>query len=183
MKKIALTAAGAILVAGLLSNVSAFAAVQTTNVEARATVQSTISIATTGDVSITAQPTGAVFTGTNTVTVNTNSIAGYVLNLRATASANLTSGANSITPTTGSFSVPATMGTNMWGYRVDGAGGFGASGAATYAAVTVAGQNIKTTATRATNDTTAVIYGVSVNGSQPSGVYTGQVTYTATTNS
>ncbi len=173
---------GAALVAGLLSGGSVLAATSSANTTVNANVQSVISLTTSGTVSLTPVPGAGVDSGVDTVTVNTNSSNGYILNLKATTSNQLVSGANSIAATSGSWAIPATMSTNSWGYRIDGLGNFGA-GTSTYAAVTTAGQNLKTTSTTAVNDVTSVLYGAQVTSSQPSGVYSGQVTYTATTNS
>lgn len=182
MKKTISVVGTLLAVSLLLPGLSAFAATNSADVVVNATVASTIAITTSGTVTVNPVAGAGVASGVDTVTVNTNSSNGYVLNLKATTSNQLTSGTNSIAATSGSWATPATMSTNSWGYRIDGLGNFG-TGTTTYAAVTVAGQNVKTTSTTAVNDVTSVRYGVSVNSSQPSGIYTGQVTYTATTNS
>lgn len=173
---------GAALVAGLLSGGSVLAATSSANTTVNANVQSVISLTTSGTVTLNPVPGDGVSSGVDTVTVNTNSHNGYVLNLRATTTDRLVKGTDFMGPTSGSWGVPATMSSNSWGYRIDGLGNFGA-GTSTYAAVTTAGQNLKTTSTTAVNDVTSVLYGAQVTYSQPSGVYSGQVTYTATTNS
>lgn len=183
MKKIFSVVGGVALVLGLsLPGAGVFAATTSTNVTIDAQVLSTISITTSDTVTINPVPGAGVATGADTVTVNTNSSNGYVLNLRATTSNQLVSGANSLSATSGNWATPATMSTNSWGYRVDGVGNFG-TGTSTYAAVPTTNQALKTTGTTAVDDVTSVIYGASVNSSQPSGTYTGQVTYTAVTNS
>lgn len=166
-----------------LSSVNALAATQSANVRVNATVLSTISITTSTTVTLNPVPGAGVASNVDTVTVNTNSHNGYVLNLKAASSANLSNGTDVLSATSGSWTNPATMSTNSWGYRVDGLGNFGPSGSTTYAGVTTTGQNLKTTSTHASNDITSVRYGAAVNSAQPSGTYTGQVTYTATTNS
>jgi hypothetical protein len=163
------------------------------------TIGSTINLFTTStNVNLAATPTGAGVqsTASDTVTVSTNNSAGYNLSLaESNASSALVSGGNSIPAITGStFAAPVALTANTWGYRVDGAGGFGAGpttgatnatiGAIKYAAVpaTASPQQLKTTAATATNDTTTVWYSVAVNTATPSGAYTNSVTYTATTN-
>jgi hypothetical protein len=162
------------------------------------TIGSTINVFTTsGTVSLAATPTGAGVqtTSNDNVTVSTNNTAGYTLAIAETnASSALVSGANTIPATSGTFAAPVALSANNWGYRVDGAGGFGATttvaatnvaiGAIKYAAVpaTASPQTLKTTATTATNDVTKVWYSVAVDTSTPSGTYTNGVTYTATTN-
>src|SRR4030088_1006516 len=101
---------------------------------ATTTVSSVISpvislLTTAGTVNINATPTvGGVQTiASDTVTVSTNDSAGYTLKLGETgASANLVSGGNTITPIGGTFASPIAETADSWGYRVDGAGGFGA---------------------------------------------------------
>lgn len=184
MKKTFSVVGGLVLVVGIaLSSVNALAATQSANVRVNATVLSTISITTSTTVTLNPVPGAGVASNVDTVTVNTNSHNGYVLNLKAASSANLSNGTDVLSATSGSWTNPATMSTNSWGYRVDGLGNFGPSGSTTYAGVTTTGQNLKTTSTHASNDITSVRYGAAVNSAQPSGTYTGQVTYTATTNS
>ncbi len=161
-------------------------------------IGSTINVFTTsGTVNLNATPTGSGVqtTASDTVTVSTNSTAGYTLSLaETTASSSLVSGGNNITATIGTYASPTALVANKWGYRVDSLGTFGsgptsaisnvAIGALTYAAVpaTASPQTLKTTAVTATNDTTTVWYSVAVNTATPSGTYTNSVTYTATTN-
>ncbi len=182
---------------GLLSiPIAASASTATTTVSSN--IGAVISLLTTsGTVNINATPTGSgVQTISNdTVTVSTNDVAGYTLQLAETgASSTLNSGANNIAASSGSQAVPIAQAINTWGYRVDGIGGFGAGptsgqtnaavGAIKFAGVpaTASPNTIKTTATTASNDTTSVWYGVAVNTSTPNGTYTNSVTYTATAN-
>ena len=84
---------------------------------------------------------------------------------------------------------------NEWGYRIDGALGFGAgptsaitsqpSSSLTFAGVPLLGapQEIKVTASGApSGDVTNVWYGIRADISKPSGTYTSTVTYTAIIN-
>jgi hypothetical protein len=185
--------------AGLsLAMVSSTANAATTATTVSSAVGATISLlSSNGTVTINTTPTGAgVQTiASDTVTVSSNDSAGYTLKLAETAAATaLTSGANTIPATAGTYATPVAMAVNTWGYRIDSLGSFGAGptsgisnqaiGSATFAAVpaTASPQTIKTTAATATNDTTTVWYGVATNTSQPSGTYTNSVTYTATAN-
>ena len=170
----------------------------TTTTTVSSSIGSTIGLlSSSGTVSIDATPTaGGVQTiASDTVTVSTNNTAGYTLQIAETgASSALVSGGNSIAATSGTQASPVALAANTWGYRVVGAGGFGATAtsavsnvaisALTFAAVPATGapNTIKTTSATASNDTTTVWYGVAVNTSTPSGTYTNSVTYTATAN-
>lgn len=127
--------------------------------------------------------------------VSTNNTAGYRLTLaNSDATTNLVSGGNTIAAHTGTQASPTALATNRWGYRVVNVGGFGAtaysgesnitSSASTWAGVPATGSanTIKTTASTANLDLTTVWYAVRATSSQPAGVYTDTVTYTATTN-
>lgn len=176
---------------------AADAATSNSNTTVSSAVSSTISMTSGGTVNINTLPTstGVQTTSSDSVSVSTNNSAGYSLQLAETSSATaLTSGSNTIAATGGTYASPAALTANKWGYRVDGVGNFGAGptnavsnasiGSLTYAAVPATGspQQLKSTATTATNDITNVWYSVATNTSQPSGTYTNSVTYTATTN-
>lgn len=162
-----------------------------------ATVNSVISITTSTNVAIDLTPTpgGVVSSSNDTVTVNTNNNAGYTLTLsNSDATTDLVSGGDLIPSHAGTQAAPTALANNTWGYRVVGVGGFGAGAYAselnnttstsTWAGVPAVGaeNTLKTTASTATNDITTVWYGVRVNASQPNGIYSDTVTYTATTN-
>lgn len=164
-----------------------------------ASIGDTISMAVSGNVSLSITPTGAgsISTNSHTVTVTTNNSTGYALTL-ATSSAtrDLVSGVNTISPSSGTFASPATgLAANTWGYRVDGVGEFGAgpssavtnqsSSALSWAGVPASGDEdtIKTTSTASTGgDATTFWYGANATTAKPSGNYTQTVVYTATTN-
>lgn len=160
-------------------------------------VGSAISITSGGNVTVDVTPTSsAVQTiADDVVTVNTNNSAGYTLQIADSDAANtLVSGGNSIPALGGSVAVPVVQTANTWGFRVDDEGGFGAGptadqsngaiGALEFAGVPVNASpaTIKTTNAVASNDVTTVWYGVAANNTQPTGSYSGQVTYTATAN-
>jgi len=154
-------------------------------------------LTSSGTVNLNAIPSGSgVQTiASDTVTVSTNNSAGYTLKLGETgASSALVSGGNSIVASTGSQASPIAQTANSWGYRIDGVGGFGAGtttaassqaiGAVKFAAVPETGSpdTLVTTAATASNATTTVWYGLAVNTTAATGIYTNSVTYTATTN-
>jgi hypothetical protein len=163
-----------------------------------ASVASTISMTTSATVNVALTPTsgGVVSSASDTVSVATNSANGYALSLSdGDTNTNLVNGANTIAAHAGTFNTPTALAANTWGYRVVSAGGFTSTA---YSAETNAGsststwaglpssaspQQLKTTSTTATADTTTVWYGVKANTSIPNGSYSDTVTYTATTNS
>lgn len=195
MKKKQFAAAGfASLVA--LSPVVASAASTSANTVVNATVASVISMTTATPVSISITPTpgGVVSSSSDTVTVNTNSSTGWTLTLADNdTDTDLESGGNAFAAHAGTFAVPTALANNTWGYRIVGAGGFGGtaysgetnngSSTSTWAGVASSASpvQIKSSGGVATNDTTTVWYGVKATSTQPSGVYTDTVTYTATT--
>lgn len=196
VKQLSIPAVGLLAFAALILPISAVSAVESTTT-VNGTVGSAITVSSSPTVALNVTPTatGATTTASGTVTVSTNHTAGYNLALESnTASRNLVKGADTIPPSTGTPASPVAIANNTWGWRVDGAGTFGAgptaavSNQATYA-TTFAGipaqgtpTTIKTTAATAANDVTTVWYGMRVTSSQPSGVYTNSVLYTALTN-
>jgi hypothetical protein len=162
-------------------------------------ISSVISLLTTnGTVNVDVLPTGsgAQTVASDTVTVSTSDTSGYTLSLSETgASSALVSGSNTIPASSGSQAVPVVQATNTWGYAVQSVGGFNGSGYAPASSTAISGtlkfagmpatgtpNTLKTTSGTASNDTTTVWYAVAANTSQPSGIYTDSVTYTATAN-
>lgn len=181
----------------LVSPIIVSAATNTASTTISATVNSVISISSSSSVAISLTPTpgGVVSSASDTVTVNTNNTLGYNLTLsNADATSNLTSGSNTITAISGTQASPTALTAGKWGYRVVNVGGFGStaysaesnntSSTSTWAGVppSGSGNTIKNTSSIASNDTTTVWYGVKVTSSQPGGIYSDTVTYTATTN-
>jgi len=159
----------------------------------------TISIATSGTVTLpaTTNPSGVVTIDKDIVTVTTNSSGGYTLSLESVSgsSSQLVNGGEVIPAISATAASPATLGLNEWGYRIDGALGFGAgptsaitsqpSSSLTFAGVPLLGapQDIKVTASSApSGDVTNVWYGVRADMTKPAGTYTSTVTYTAVLN-
>jgi len=166
----------------------------TANSSVEATVSSVISVTSSGTVPITVTPTGAGAESTaasDTVTVNSNDGDGYNLTVSssdATATMagfrddGVTSNGSTLAAAAGTYGTPAALGTNTWGWRVDGLGTFGASGTTTYAGMPVLAspQNIRSTTAVGSNEVTTVKYAVKVNTAVPNGIYKETVTYTAT---
>lgn len=192
--KIAAFGISALSVLALPVAVSALTATTTISSQVGAVISL---LTTSGTVNIDTTPngTGVQTIASDTVTVSTNDSAGYTLKLgETTAVGTLTSGANTIPASSGTFAAPVAMANNTWGYRVDGAGGFGAGpttsasnaavGAVKFAKIpaTASPDTLKATAAVATNDVTTVWYGVATTTATPSGTYTNSVTYTATAN-
>lgn len=185
-----------VVAVGLVAAPLASAANQSATTTINATVNPVISISTQTTVAFAVTPTlaGSASSASDTVTVSTNRNSGYNLKLEDNDATNTLSGPGTIAATSGSFALPAAMSADSWGYRVDGAGTFGAgptnaqtdaaSLAGTWAAVPVLGSpnTIKTTASTASGDTTTVWYGAFVTTAKPDGLYSDVVKYTATTN-
>ena len=119
----------AVLGAASLSGAAVFAASNSSNTVINAAIGSTISISTSGTVTLNITPTasGSATSASDTVSVSTNNATGYTLQLAdADATVTLTNGGNTIAAASGTFAAPAALGVNTWGYRIDGAGTFGA---------------------------------------------------------
>ena len=155
----------------------------------------TLSAPTSVDIAVTPAGGTKMSSKSANVLVATNAATGYKLSLSTqSANRNLTNGSQTIMPTAGTQTAPIALSGSAWGYRVNGIGNFGstttaennvASSAYTWAGVPdhVAPHVIRTTTVaNPTAETTAVWYGVSVTGSQQSGIYTATVTYTAINN-
>lgn len=166
-----------------------------TNTTVNAVINSTISMTSSGTVTLNVLPVsgGAQTSASDTVSVSTNHAAGYNLSLANNdANTALVNGAATLTAHTGTFAAPTALANNTWGYAVAG-GAFDASYAvltnATGSATKWAGvpasaspQILKTTATTASGDSTTVWYAAKVDTSKANGTYTDTVVYTATTN-
>ncbi|HMS31291.1 MAG TPA: hypothetical protein PJ984_02760 [Candidatus Saccharibacteria bacterium] len=171
------------------------AATASANTTINATIASVISISTSGTVAIAITPIagGSQTSASDTVTVSTNNAAGYDLTLaNSDATLTLVNGANTIGAHAGTYAAPTALANNTWGYAVGGLGSFDASYTTLTNATTsttkwsgvpssASPQNIKSTATVASGDTTTVWYAVKADTTKPNGVYTDTVTYTATT--
>lgn len=174
--------------------VSAQSATEDTTINA--SVDSTITITTSGSVNIALMPGSSpvVSSASDTVTVNTNATTGYQLTLaNVDASTNLVSGGSDIIVAhSGTPGAPTALADNTWGFAIAGSPfdtSYSAetnndSSTSLWAGVPASGTpaTLKTTSSPASNDVTTVWYGVRVNASQPNGSYTDTVRYTATVN-
>ena len=173
-----------------------YAATSSANTTINANLGSTISISTSGSVTLNVTPVsgGSQTSASDTVSVSTNNSSGYYLTLSdSDANTNLVNGGNNIAAHAGTQASPSALANNRWGYRVDSIGGFSTGGAVennvttssiTYAGIPASGSpnTIKTTGATASGDTTTVWYAVKADTTNPKGTYTDIVTYTATTN-
>ena len=155
----------------------------------------TLSAPTSVDIAVTPAGGTKMSSKSANVLVATNAATGYKLSLSTqSTNRNLTNGSQTITPIAGTQTAPVALSGSAWGYRVNGIGNFGstttvennvASSAYTWAGIPdhAAPHVIRTTTVaNPTAETTTVWYGVSVTGSQQSGIYTATVTYTAINN-
>lgn len=198
--KIAAWAAVVATVAAAPISVAAVSQSSTTNISAD--VQPVISISSGPTVSLSLTPTGGgvISSTSNAVTVSTNKANGYTLAIKdSDATTTLADGANNFT-TNGSPTAADALANGEWGWAVPsattgvGVTGLDASYSALNSSTTVtstwagvnatagANVNIKTTSTTASSDVTTVWFAARAAVTQPTGTYTGAVTYTATTN-
>ena len=134
--------------------------------------QTSLTIATNGNVTIPITPveTGTLGTGSSIVTVTSTDVVGYKLYVKAESSTNMVNGAATL-PASANGS-PAALATNTWGYNTDGSSNF--------VGMSLTNALIKTaTGPFSGGDNTTVTYGVKVDNSKPAGNYTSTVTYTA----
>lgn len=158
-----------------------------------------IGLITSSTVNLAATPTtsGVNSTAEDEVIVDTDASTGYTLTfLDSDTDTTLADGVSTLAASGGTQASPVTLALNTWGYRVDGLAGFGAGPTSaqnsdtstlyTFAGVPASNQaahTLKTTSSAANPaETTHVWYGVRIGTGKPSGIYTGQVTYTAVTN-
>ena len=198
MKKINIYRIGSTIavIGALFAPVAASAVSSPATTTINATIGSVISMTTSGTVALAVTPTGsgAATSASDSVSVSTNNTLGYTLTLAdSDATTTLVNGGNTIPAGAGTFATPVTLANNTWGYRVDNVGAFGtgptsaqsnqASLSGSWAGVPATGSahTLKSTSTTATNDATTVWYGVKADTTNPNGVYTDAVTYTATT--
>lgn len=124
-------------------------------------------------------------TAKSTPRVATNSEYGYTLTIEmATTEQRLHNSQSNtyINAASGTWNSPAKLGTNTWGYALDGAPEFAGD---KFTAVPPYGTNrqvIKTSNTAVTNDATPMVFGAELDLLQRPGVYSGTILYTATVN-
>jgi hypothetical protein len=135
--------------------------------------ETSLSIATDGDVSIEITPTveGILSTGTSKVTVTSTDVEGYKLYIRAldnTSMENL----GYLLPASSNQS-PASLTMNTWGYNTDASNNF--------IGITLDNKLIHSIATPVKEgDITTVTYGVMLDMAKPAGNYVADIVYTAT---
>jgi hypothetical protein len=142
-------------------------------------------------------PSGKCTVQSDTASVLTDSTSGYSLTMTTSTTNNaMTSGSNSIAPSSGTAASPVTLGMNTWGYRVDSLSGFGAGPTSAQSSGSVpsvpfagvpasnqAGTQVASSISPANPaESTTIWYGVCADSSVPAGSYTATVTYTAVTN-
>lgn len=134
--------------------------------------ETSLSIATTGDLIIPVTPTtgGSLETGTNTVTVTSTDVMGYKLYIRSLDSTDML---NIDVPLAASDNdTPAPLSVNTWGYNTNGTSNF--------IGIRTTDRLIKSTLAPATSgEDTDVTYGVNIDLSKPAGNYQTAVIYTA----
>lgn len=158
-----------------------------------------ITLTSSGSVSLSTTPNGSGLcsVASGTASVLTDNPGGYTLVLaNSSTNTNMTDGAHNVAASAGSAASPIMLAANTWGYRVDGLSGFGAGPSSsgsniatpslTFAGVPASNATAATLANTAAPANPAAVttvwYGMCVNTAIPSGTYTTQVTYTATTN-
>lgn len=179
-----------------LSPLVASAATNSANTTVRANIGSTISITSSGTVTMNITPVsgGSQSSVSDTVTVSTNNATGYTLTLAdSDATTTLANGSDTLAAHAGTMAAPTALANNTWGFAVGGAGGFDASYTALtdaststtkWAGVPATGSpvTLKTTSATAASDVTTVWYSAKADTTKPNGAYEDTVTYTATTN-
>lgn len=174
------------------------ASAETSQTVINATIGSTISVQSTGNVNLSINPTAGqakASSGKATVTVSTNNATGYNLKIGMNgADRNLKKGSDNITAHAGTLTAPSVLANNTWGYRVENVGGFAAGNmtaqsnvndlTGTFAGVPASGAEaqIKNHNAAAQSHHTDVLFGAKVDATKPSGTYTGTVVFTATAN-
>lgn len=134
--------------------------------------QTSLSIATDGDVNIPITPTdsGNLVTGTNSITVTSSDVKGYKLYIRALSDTNLNN-SGAILPAS-SNSSPAPLSINTWGYNTDASTNF--------VGLSLSDVLIRSVSSPVKNgDTISVKYGIYIDLSKPAGNYSATVIYTA----
>lgn len=134
--------------------------------------QTSLSIATNGNVTIPITPTtsGVLATGTSTVTVTSTDVMGYKLYLRALTNTTMNN-LGALLPASANGS-PAALAINTWGYNTDASSNF--------TGPTLTDALIRSiTVPASTGDITSVTYGMNLDFAKPAGKYVATVIYTA----
>ncbi len=134
--------------------------------------QTSLSIATSGNIAIPITPTtsGVLATGNSVVTITSTDVKGYKLYIRALNDTNMHS-LGSLLPASSNNS-PAALSVNTWGYNTD-------------ASTNFVGLSLTDTLIRSitiptsSGDITTVTYGIKLDMARPAGSYVANVVYTA----
>lgn len=135
--------------------------------------ETSLTIATSGNISIPVTPSdaGTLASGTSTVTVTSSDVIGFKLYIRAKTATPLDNGNGSTVPASAN-GAPAALAVNTWGYNTD--------GSSNYVGITLSDVLIRNATDPYTSgDVTSVKYGVKVDNTKPAGNYTTTVVYTA----
>lgn len=134
--------------------------------------QTSLSIATNGNVDVPITPTlsGVLATGISTVTVTSTDVKGYMLYIRALNSTSMNN-LGSLLPTSANGS-PASLAIDTWGYNTDASTNF--------VGMTLSDVLIHSISVPApTGDITNITYGIKMDMAKPAGKYVASVVYTA----
>ncbi|NTW61551.1 hypothetical protein HGB24_02605 [Candidatus Saccharibacteria bacterium] len=134
--------------------------------------ETSLSIATNGNVQISVTPTesGALATGQNQVTVTSTDVVGYKLYIRSLNSTDMDNFGYNL-PTSSNVAL-APLDTNTWGYNTNGSSDF-------------LGSSLSDILIKSTDgpvgegEITTVTYGIKVDMAKPAGYYTTSILYTA----
>jgi hypothetical protein len=134
--------------------------------------QTSLSIATSGNISIPITPTtsGVLATGNSVVTVTSTDVNGYKLYIRALSSTSMNN-LGALLPTSANNS-PAALLVDTWGYNTDGSTNF--------TGISLNNTLIHSITTPIeSGDTTNITYGIKLDMVKPAGNYLASVVYTA----
>jgi len=134
--------------------------------------ETSLSIATDGNVTIPITPTsaGAAANGSSIITVTSTDVQGYELYIRALSNTALTNFSSTL-PASGN-AVPASLGVNTWGYNTDASSNF--------VGIALTDTLIRSTAGPVSSgQNTTVSYGILLDLAKAAGNYTTTVIYTA----
>lgn len=134
--------------------------------------QTQLTIATSGNISLSVAPTssGALVSSSGTVTITSSDVVGYKLYIRSTGSTDMVNG-GAVIPASANGS-PAALAVNTWGYNLD--------GSADFTGMTLSDVLIRNrTGPYTSGDVTTVTYGVNVDNAKLPGSYSNTVIYTA----
>lgn len=134
--------------------------------------QTSLSIATSGNITIPITPTtsGTLATGNSVVTITSTDVKGFKLYIRALSSTSMNN-LGSLLPASANGS-PAALSIDTWGYNTDASTNF--------VGISLTDTLIKSiTAPASSGNTTNVTYGINIDMAKPAGNYVANIVYTA----